>query len=149
MRKAAGIILIALGVLLACELIYVLMAILIIDQFSILMVVIKRPSFVFLLGLVVAAEFAITSGVFCLMKKYWRVCLASAWFAVFFVVSNIVYFSALSPFSWWPWSDYIYMGWPIWFMLVAPVISVIFILRKKKEWQEFSSSVDGEVSYGG
>ena len=149
MRKAAGIILITLGVLFVCGLIHIL-AILITDHFSILMVVIKRPSFVFLLGLVVAAEFVITSGIFCLMRKYWRVCLASSWFAVFFVVFNIVYFSALSPFSWgWPWRDYIYMGWPIWVMLVAAVISVIFVLRTKKEWQEFSDSVDGKVSYGG
>ena len=140
---------ITLGVLFVCGLIHIL-AILITDYFSILMVVIKRPSFVFLVGLVVAAEFVITSGIFCLMRKYWRVCLASSWFAVFFVVFNIVYFSALSPFSWgWPWRDYIYMGWPIWVMLVAAVISVIFVLRTKKEWQEFSDSVDGKVSYGG
>jgi len=149
MRKAAGIILITLGVLFVCGLIHIL-AILITDHFSILMVVIKRPSFVFLLGLVVAAEFVITSGIFCLMRKYWRVCLASSWFAVFFVVFNIVYFSALSPFSWGrTWRDYIYMGWPVWVMLVAAVISVIFVLRTKKEWQEFSDSVDGKVSYGG
>jgi len=149
MRKAAGIILITLGVLLACELTHVL-AMIIANHFSPLMVVIQRPSFVFLLGLVVAAEFLITGGIFCLMRKYWRVCLASAWFAVFFVVLNIVYFSALSPFSWgWPWSDYIYMGWPIGVMLVAAVISVIFVLGTKKEWQEISNSVDGKVSYDG
>ena len=138
MRKAGGIILITLGVLFVCGLIHIL-AILITDHFSILMVVIKRPSFVFLLGLVVAAEFVITSGIFCLMRKYWRVCLASSWFAVFFVVFNIVYFSALSPFSWGrTWRDYIYMGWPVWVMLVAAVISVIFVLRTKKEWKEIS-----------
>ena len=132
MRKAAGIILITLGVLLACELNHVLAV-----DFSPLMVFIKRPSFVFLLGLFVAADFLITGGIFCLMRKYWRVCLASASFAVFSVVFNIVYFSTLSPFSWgWPWSDYIYMRWPIWFMLAAAVISVIFILRMQKEWQE-------------
>ncbi len=149
MRKAAGIILITLGVLFACELIHIL-AILIMYRFSPLMVVIQRPSFVFLLGLVAAAAFLITGGIFCLMRKCWRVCLASASFAVFFAVFNIVYFSALSPFSWgWPWSDYIYMGWPIWVMLVAAVISVIFVLRTKKEWQEISDSVDGKVSYGG
>ena len=150
MRKAAGIILITLGVLFACGLIHILVILIMMDRFSILMVVMQRPSLVFLLGLVVAAAFRITGGIFCLMRKYWRVCLASASFAVFFVVFNIVYFSALSPFSWrWPWSDYIYMGWPIWVMLVAAVISVIFVLRTKKEWQEISDSVDGKVSYDG
>jgi len=150
MRKAAGIILITLGVLFACGLIHILAILIMMDRFSILMVIMQRPSLVFLLGLAVAAAFRITGGIFCLMRKYWRVCLASALFAVFFVVFNIVYFSALSPFSWrWPWSDYIYMGWPIWVMLVAAVISVIFVLGTKKEWQEISDSVDGKVSYGG
>jgi hypothetical protein len=138
MRKAAGIILITLGVFFVCELIYILA--ILTDHFSILMVVRQRPSFVFLPGLVVAAEFLITGGILCLMRKYWRVCLASASFAVFFVVFNIVYFSALSPFSWgWPWSDYISTVWPIWVALVAAVISVIFVLRTKKEWQEISA----------
>jgi hypothetical protein len=149
MRKAAGIILITLGVLFVCGLIDIL-ATLIMIHFSILAVVIPTPSFVFLLGLAVAAAFRITGGIFCLMRKYWRVCLASASFAVFFVVFNIVYFSAWSPFSWgWSWSEYIYMGWPIWVMLVAAVISVIFVLRTKKEWQEISDSVDGNDASDG
>jgi hypothetical protein len=152
MRKAAGIILLTLGVLFVCGLIDILVIINIIHS-SPLMVFIPRPSFVFLLGLVVAAAFLITGGIFCLMRKYWRVCLASASFAVLFVVFNIVYFSAWSPFYWewseWPWSDYIYMGWPIWVMLVAAVISVIFVLRTKREWQETSDLVDGnDVSDG-
>ena len=156
MRKAAGIILITLGGLFVGGLINILVIINIILS-SLLMVFIPRPSFVFLLGLVVAAAFLITGGIFCLMRKYWRVCLASASFAVFFVVFNIVYFSAWSPsflllyweWSEWPWSDYIYMGWPIWVMLVAAVISVIFVLRTKREWQEISDLVDGnDVSDG-
>ena len=136
MRKAAGVIMITLGVLFVCGLI-ILAILYIMVHFSILAVVIPRPSFVFLLGLVVAAAFLITGGIFCLMRKYWRVCLASASFAVFFVVFNIVYFSAWSPFYWeWSWSYYIHTGWPIWVMLVGGVISVIFVLRTKKEWQE-------------
>ena len=146
MRKAAGIILITLGVLLAYELNHVL-AMIIANHFSPLMVVIKRPSFVFLLGLVVAAAFLITGGIFCLSEKYWGVCLASASFAVFFVVFNIVYFLDLFPFYWVrSWSYYIYMRWPIWVMLVAAVVAVVFIVRRKKEWQEISDSVDCEVS---
>jgi len=136
MRKAGGIILITLGVLLGCELTHVL-AMIYVNHFTILQVLIKRPSFIFLLGLLVAAEFLITGGIFCLMRKYWRVCLASTSFAVFSVVFNIAYFSDLSPFSWdWPWTDYIYMRWPIWLMLVAAVSAMIFILRTKKEWKE-------------
>jgi uncharacterized membrane protein (DUF485 family) len=151
MRKAAGIILITLGVSFLCGMIYILVVLGIMFGISIfLSFLIPVPGFVFLLGLVVAAAFDITGGIFCLRRKYWRVCLASASFAVFFLVFYFVFFLVLSPFPWGSsWSDYISMGWPIWVMVVAAVISVIFILRTKKEWQEISDSADGKLSYGG
>jgi hypothetical protein len=149
MRKAAGIILITLGALFVWGLIDILATFYIMSH-SPLMVFIPHPSFVLLLGLVVAAAFLITGGIFCLREKYWGVCLASASFAVFFVVFNIVYLLDLSPFYWESsWSYYIYTGWPIWVMLVGGGISIIFVLRTKKEWQEISDSVDGKVSYVG
>jgi hypothetical protein len=149
MRKAAGIILITLGALFVWGLIDILVTFDIMSR-SPLMVFIPPPSFVLLLGLAVAAAFLITGGIFCLREKYWGVCLASASFAVFFVVFNIVYLLDLYPFYWESsWSYYIYTGWPIWVMLVGGGISIIFVLRTKKEWQEISDSVDGKVSYGG
>ena len=146
---------ITVGVLFLCALIFILVVLDI--MFGILSVLSFLsfhklvPGFVFFLGLVVAAAaFHITGGIFCLGRKYWRVCLASASFAVFLSVFFLVFFLVLSPFPWVSsWSDYISMGWPIWVMLVAEVIPVIFILRTKKEWQEISDSVNGTVSYGG
>jgi len=140
--------LIALGVCFACGLIHIL-SILASEHIRVITAVItQHPSFVLLL--VVASEFLIAGGILCLMRKHWRACLASAWFAVLFVVFNIVYFSGLSPFLLgWPWRNYIYIGWPTWFMLVAAVISVVFVLRMKKEWKEIWDSVDGKVSYDG
>jgi len=154
MRKAAGVILITLGALFVWGLIDILATFYIMFN-SPLMIFIPPPSFVLLLGLVVAAAFLITGGIFCLSEKYWGVCLASASFAVFFVVFNIVYLLDLYPFYWESslsyssLSYYIYTGWPIWFMLAGAVISVIFISYRRKEWQEISGSVDGEVSYDG
>ena len=149
MRKAAGIILIALGVLFQCGLIFALFVLGIV--FGIRMSLPTAvPGFVFLLGLVVAAAFDISGGIFCLTRKYWRVCLASASFAVFYLAFCFASYLVWSEFLWGSsWSDYIRGGWPIWVMLVAAVISVIFILRTKKEWQETSDSVDGEGSYVG
>ena len=92
------------------------------------------------LGSIALAAFYITCGIFCLRRKYWRVCLASASFAVLFSVWDLVG-SVLS--------SNILMGSITWVMLVAAVIAVIFIVRTKKEWQETSDSVGGEVSYGG
>jgi riboflavin transporter FmnP len=149
MRKAAGIILITLGALFVWGLIDILATFYIMSN-SPLMVFIPPPSFVLLLGLVAAAAFLITGGIFCLSEQYWGVCLASASFAVFFVVFNIVYLLDLYPFYWESsLSYYIYTGWPIWFMLAGAVISVILISYRRKEWQEISDSVDSKVSNGG
>jgi len=154
MRKAAGIILITSGVLFMCGLILILVVLDIIgfgilnilSSLSCLSFLIPVHGFVFFLGLVVDAAFSITGGIFCLTRKYWRACLASASFAVFFLVSFLV----VSPLPWVSsWSDYISASWPIWVMLIAEVIAVIFILRTKKEWQETSHIMDGKVSYGG
>ena len=141
MRKAAGIILITLGVLFLCFLI---------DAVVVFGITIFLAPFdagiqgfligVILLGFVVSAAFHITGGIFCLRRKYWGVCLASALFAVFT--------SVVQPPGWLLRSN-ISTGWTIWVMIVAAVISVIFIVSTIKEWQEISDSVDGKVSHGG
>jgi hypothetical protein len=87
------------------------------------------------------AAFYITAGVFCLRKKYWRVCLASASFAVLIAVFPVVAtFVMLGRFV---------VPWTAWFVVIGAVISVIFISLSKKEWQEIQDSVDDEVSNGG
>jgi len=142
MRKAAGIILITLGALSLCSLIWVVavfgISIFLVPFYPIMPQ--AAVAAVVLLGLVVSAAFNITGGIFCLRRKYWRVCLASASFAVLFSVFD----SGGSLLS-----SNILMGLINWVMLVAAVIAVIFILRTKKEWQEISDSVDGKVSYDG
>jgi hypothetical protein len=125
MRKAAGIILIALGVLFISLLIYTVVG---------LGITTYRAPFdgsieglytgVFIVVFAISAAFHIAGGIFCLWREYWRVCLASASFAVFIGFFGVVLFY---------WID-----WPIWVMLVAAVIAVVFILRTKKEWQEIS-----------
>ena len=137
MRKAAGIILIIFGLVLFG--IAFLLAPFLLAPFLI-------PSIyglfaaVGLLSLIVPAAFSITGGIFCLRRKYWRVCLASASFAVLASVVNRG--DVLL-------SSNILTGFISWVVVVAPVIGVIFILRTKKEWQDISDSVDGKVSYGG
>jgi len=99
---------------------------------------------VLLLGLVVSAAFHITGGILCLRRKYWRVCLASASFAVFLSVFFLVWeIEGLS------FSDFIYAGWITLVVLVAAVVAIVFISLRKKEWQEFWDSVDDKVSYDG
>jgi hypothetical protein len=129
MRRAAGIILISIGVLFLCDLIDVL----VVFGISFLLVPFYPtyqaiPAALFIwLSLVVPVAFHITGGIFCLRRKYWGVCLASALFAVFSSIFQPPERLLRSNIS---------TGWTIWVMLVAAVISVIFIVRTKKEWQE-------------
>jgi len=144
MRKAAGIILITLGVLFIY---FVTHTVVVLGSRTF------RAPFdgtieglitgVFLVVFAVSAAFHIAGGMFRLWKKYWRVCLASASFAVFIGFFGVVLFS-LRGSSGESWVD-----WTTWVMLVAAVIAVILILSKKREWQEISDSVDSKVSYDG
>jgi len=132
MRKAAGIILITLGV----SFLYFLIDVVVVFDITIFL----APFYagiqgfivgVFLLGFAVSAAFPITGGILCLRRKYWEVCLGSALFAAFssVLLPVLLSYTSLSII-------YTSRGWTIWVMLVAAVISVIFILRTKKEWQE-------------
>jgi len=142
MRKAAGIILITLGVLFLCLLIgFVVefgMSILVAHFYPMYYPV----HFAVILLLWSPAVFSVAGGILCLRRKYWRVCLASASFGVLLSVFD----SGASIFGW---QVIILRGWINWVMVVAAIIAVIFLLRTKREWQEISDSVDGKVSYGG
>lgn len=135
MRIAAGIILIILGVFGIRYLIIILWGLMIglsSIPFSVVLTIISY---------IVAVVLFVTGGVFCLRKKYWRVCLASASFAVFIPIVTVVGPSVVS--------GRFIMPWNAWFMVIGAVISTVFISLSKKEWQEISDSVDGKVSYGG
>ena len=144
MRKAAGIILISLGVAFLSGLI----AIVAVFGISIsIFLALFYPGHplgyimgVLVLGTVATAAFNITGGIFCLRRKYWRVCLASVSFAVLGSVVN----SGVLLLS----SD-ILTGLISWVTVFAAVIALLFVVRTKKEWGEISDSVDGKVSYDG
>ncbi len=135
MRVAAGIILILLGVFGLRGLIFLLQELVI--RFS------SIPfSVVFtIMWYIIPVVLFVSGGVFCLRKKYWRVCLASASIAVFMAVFTLVEpLVVLGRFV---------MPWTAWFLVIGAVISTVFISLSKKEWHEISDSVDCEVSNGG
>jgi hypothetical protein len=144
MRKAAGIILITLGVYFVYFLITGVVAV----GIRLLLGVFAPGaggliSRVVVLGSVGFAAFYITCGIFCLRRKYWRVCLASALFAVLLALCD------LASGRGWVFSGSIAMGSIPWVVLAAVLIAVIFIGIRRKEWQETWDLVDGRVSYGG
>jgi hypothetical protein len=136
MRKAAGIILIVSGIVGAIGLVIHLTGI----YFEL-----PRTLYI-ILWRIASAALLISGGVFCLRRRYWRVCLASAAVAVFIgAVSTIDYLRSIvigRPLV----RELVNFSWGVWILLVAGVIAVIFITRRRREWSEISDSVDGEVS---
>jgi len=138
MRKAAGIILLILGALNVPVLFIMLRGVV--------------PSLIFshipiyavpgILLAIVQAPLFITGGVFCFTRKYWRVCLAVASFAVLVGIYGLVAV-LLSRYTFESWSDWIIAQ--VLALLIAEVIAVIFIMRTKKQWQEISDSADGKA----
>ncbi|MGB5926499.1 MAG: hypothetical protein WBH01_10560 [Dehalococcoidia bacterium] len=81
--------------------------------------------------MVVSALFFVTGGVFCLRRKYWRVCFASAlllvglWVLLFFILA--VVWALLPP------------GTPVWWIGVpipVGILPIIFVCLRRREWSE-------------
>jgi len=136
MRKAAGIILIILGVVLMVELIYrgVMSSSIIPSSYflSNLWGVVSR--------VIVYGGLLVAGGFLCLKRRYWGLCLVSALLTLFFQIIPVVGQLLRGP---------LYTTWVTWILIPGALIATIFISRTKKEWQEISDSVDGKVSYGG
>jgi len=72
---------------------------------------------------IILAVFVVTGGVFCLIKRVWGLCLASALFAVFTgIVSSMGGFSS--------------SNWIAWSLILVGIISTIFVCVTRKEWQK-------------
>ena len=71
---------------------------------------------------IVLAALIVTGGIFCIRKRYWVVCLASALIPVYFVIRLFMI-------------DYRFMPWE-WLLPVLGILPIIFICIKRKEWKE-------------
>jgi len=134
MRKAAGIILIIVSV---------------VRLVDVVINAIGMPHFVFgsmfwwsVLYWIVWGGLLLAGGVLCIKRRYWGLCLVSA--LLTFLVTILPAVEALTRGN----LAY-FMNWRIWITVVGTLISTIFIFLTKKEWKEFSDSVDSEVSNGG
>ena len=137
MRKAAGIILIILGIVeVGGGIISVrgLLAGTMSIPVSAIWLAVSFP--------IVYAALLVTGGVLCVRKKYWELCLTSALLAL--VVGIVPVVAQLLRGS----LD-VLVAWENWIVVVGAVISTIFISLMRKEWKDISDSADGKVSYGG
>lgn len=113
MRVAAGIILIVLGMVLLV---------------SFVSVVIDYGGYGagFDLFSIIASVFIVTGGVFCIMRKVWGLCFASALVAVLFMI-------------FWLMGSVLAIAWLTWLISVMGTLPIIFVCVRKREWQEISA----------
>ncbi len=110
MRKAAGIMLIIVGMyIIVVEIIF---------MYTI-------GSYVFALSLLPIALEAliVTGGIFCIRKRYWGLCLASALIAVYFVIRLLIIHYRLV----FPWERV---------LPILGILPIVFVCIKRKEWKE-------------
>jgi hypothetical protein len=117
MRKAAGIMLISCGALSLFVYVFVRLTHLHIYAFDIYDIFFMIP-----------AAFIVAGGVFCLKRKYWKLCFASALLAVLMM---IFWFFGFPPSDWW-----------FWFFIITGTLPIIFVCLRKSEWQEISACLD-------
>jgi hypothetical protein len=77
---------------------------------------------IFDISFMISAAFIVTGGVFCLKRKYWKLCFASALIAVFMM---IFWFWYLFTLDWWFWS-----------FIITGALPIVFVCIRKSEWQE-------------
>jgi hypothetical protein len=112
MRKAAGIMLIIYSMLLLNTMVYALRG----YDIHVYQIVSN-------LLMIIPVAFLITGGVFCLMKKYWKACLASAWFAVFIMLVSLI---GSLPYG---------LDWLPWVFSILGTLSIVFVYLTKEEWR--------------
>ena len=82
---------------------------------------------------IIAPVLFITGGVFCLKRKYWKLCFASS-----LCLSVFVFFDAMPTF-------YLleFLNMPYWgvgsLLLPWGILPIIFVCVRKSEWQEISA----------
>jgi len=128
MRKAAGILLIISGIVGLIGLVISLTGIYV-DLLPYLHLILWR---------IISTALLVAGGVFCLKRRYWGACLASALFALFIGVSSTIDYLryTATPNLGLLSSGPIPMTWGIWILLLGAVVSTIFICLRKSEWQE-------------
>ena len=80
----------------------------------------------------VCGAFAIAGGVFCLKRRYWGACLVSGLVAFLTAILPVAYASQRGSVL----LHMMLMNWVIWMLVGGAVVSIIFIIRRKKEWSE-------------
>jgi len=121
MRKAAGIILIIYGVVSLVIYVFVL------HVMQLHLYLFFDPSRILFILFIISKAFIVTGGVFCLMRKVWGLCFASALLAVSIIIYEMTGLRFLPLASdWWIW-------WSL--IIITGALPIIFVCIRKREWQ--------------
>lgn len=82
----------------------------------------------------VCGAFVVAGGAFCLRRKYWGACLVSGLIVVLLDIVPVV--EALARGS--NLAVWLLMNWVMGIVVGGAVVSIVFIIRRKKEWSEIS-----------
>ena len=82
----------------------------------------------------------VAGGVLCFKRRHWGVCLVSAVITVSLWIAPVVVMLVEGGFS---------ALWNFAIQVPGGLVGIVFISLRKKEWQEFSDSVDDKVSDDG
>jgi len=115
MRIAAGILMIIVGMALLGTFVAVL------GDYGI-----HAYDLAFNLFIIISTLFFITGGVFCLKRKYWKACFASA----LLLFALLIFWSLSLPPG---------LSWLTWFFIPGGTLPIVFICLRKKEWQEIQA----------
>jgi len=115
MRQAAGILMVAFALFLLID-----------GVFSVSHYGLGFYELALSLLLIIPAAFIFAGGVFCLERKYRRVCLASASLAAFIMIVWLTGYAAVS----------VALAWVV---SIVGTLPIIFVSLTKKEWQEIQA----------
>jgi membrane protease YdiL (CAAX protease family) len=98
----------------------------------------------FILFAIIPAVFVIPGGVFCLKRKYWKLCFTSSLLLLFidlylFIAFNF-YYRPTIPVNTYPImipdTSRFLISFLIWFVSLSGILPIIFVCLRKREWQE-------------
>lgn len=112
MRISAGILMLILGITLLLSFVLVLIAT-------------GIPAYALSIDLfmILSAAFLVTGGVFCLKRRYWKVCFSSALLAVIIMILFLT-----GPLH--------TPTWLTWFVIITGILPIVFVCLRKAEWQK-------------
>jgi len=141
MRKAAGIILIVSGIVFVVG-----MIIDVINHYfgtAIMSMLMETLPYTIVYG-----GLLIAGGVYCFKRRYWGLCLVSAVVPLSLWITRVARWLAVGVAEG-SVEGFLSLSWHFCIVVLGTLVSTIFIVSRKKEWQEFSGSVDCQVSNGG